>query len=208
MAELLQELARHRGRRPFDDLRRPGLVVLDAQLLFCDPGSPAFVRAWPDAAPRVARLAAAFLEANLPVVFTRHCHPADDAGGLIARFFGRLQRAHDPLVALLPELEPLWARAAVVDKARHSAFSQQRVAQLLAGCDSVALCGVQTPLCVLASAVDAARVGLTPLVVADACAARDADDHRAALRSLACGHAHICSAAELLGHLASPGSSA
>jgi len=187
-----------RGRQPFFDLRRPGLVVLDAQRLFCEPGAPVWLPGWAEAEPRAQRLAEAFLDRGRPVVFTRHAHPEDDDGGLIARLFGRMLRAGDPWSALLPALEPLRSRALVVDKARHSALSAPAVAEALAGCDALVLAGVQTPLCVLATALDAARTPLVPVVAADACAARTAAEHEAALRVLSCGHAHVATIDEIV----------
>ena len=67
-----------------------------------------------------------------------------------------------------------------------------------AGCDALVLAGVQTPLCVLATALDAARTPLVPVVAADACAARTAAEHEAALRVLSCGHAHVATIDEIV----------
>ena len=194
----LASLAGSRGRRPFGDLRRPGLIVIDAQRLFCDPASPAWLPEWRRAEPQVRRLAETFAHRGRPVVFTRHGHPPDDSGGLIARFFGRLQRRGDPVTELAESLRPLSAAALLVDKARHSALSAPGVRQALAGCDAVVLAGVQTPLCVLATALAAADTCWVPIVAADATAARRLAEHLAALEVLACGHAHVATTAEVL----------
>ncbi len=194
-------LAHSRGRRPIDDLTRPGLVVVDTQSLFCDPASPAFLSSWPSIAPRVLALVDAFLAAGRPVCFSRHIHPRGDPGGLIERFFGRLQQANDPLVQLLGGDLLRYSRrpgVLVADKSRHSVFTAREICAHLtaARCDAVVLAGVQTHLCVLASALDAPHHGLVPVVVADAVTARHARDHEAALRVLASGHAHVATAEE------------
>jgi len=190
----LDRLKNTRGRLPFGDLERPGLVVLDVQRLFCEPGAPAFIPAWQEAQPNAARLSEAFRRRGLPVLHTRHVHPPGDGGGLIGRFFGRLQRATDPWTDLLPEA----VAGDVVEKGRHSALSAPAVREALADCETLVVAGVQTPLCVLATALDAARFGLVPIVVADATAARHEADHEAALRVLAAGHAHVATTAEVL----------
>lgn len=132
------------------------------------------------------------------MIFTRHVHGAEDDGFLIGRFFGRLQRHDEPLSELISDIRPWTSTAFVVDKDRHSAFLQPEVAGRLAGCDSVVLTGVQTPLCILATALDAPRLRLVPVVVMDATAARTQDLHLFALHCLAAGHAHVATAQEVL----------
>lgn len=135
-----------RGRITCADLSRPGLIVVDAQRLFCDPHSPAFVPAWPSIHDRVHELIVAFRAASLPTLATRHVHPSADQGGLIRRFFGRLITAADPLAELEQEIQVLMDADQRVDKCRHSVFSSPQVIAALHGCDGVVLVGVQTPL--------------------------------------------------------------
>lgn len=202
-SELLRQLDGSRGRRPFGDLRAPALVVIDAQRLFTDPQSPASLPAWPAIAPVVRALVAAFQAAGRPVIFTRHAHPPGDDGALIGRFFGRLQQETDPYSALAPGLTDGFVAPVVLTKARHSVFAADGLLAALGASDSVVLAGVQTHLCVLASAMEAAPRGLVPVVVADATASRSDADHEAALRVLAGGHAHVATGAEVLAALES-----
>ncbi|MFH1811731.1 MAG: cysteine hydrolase [Pseudomonadota bacterium] len=195
---VLHALAPLRGRRTFDDLHRPALVVVDLQRLFCDPASPAALPDWPACVLPLRALVAAFRRATCPVIFTRHVHPDDDVGGLMGRFFDRLPRAGEVLAALDPALEDLWSTGPVVDKCRHSIFSAAELPALLDGCDALVLAGVQTPLCIAASALDASQVGLVPVVSIDATAARSAQQHLAALQTLAAGHAHVATVDEIL----------
>ncbi len=187
-----------RGRRDFADLTRPVLVLVDLQRLFCEPDSPAYLSGWSEAAPRALELARAFLGAGWPVLATRHGHQPDDEGALIGRFFGRLLASDDPLAGLLPALESLVPAEAVYLKDRHSIFCSAPLVERLRGHDALVLAGVQTPLCVLASALDAPRFGLTPVVAADATAARGDAEHLAALTCLAEGHAQVATVAEIL----------
>jgi isochorismate hydrolase len=80
------------------------------------------------------------------------------------------------------------------------------VARAAAAEGTLVIMGLQTHLCVLATALDAARRDLRPVVVADACAARERSLHRDALRVLSSGHAHVATADEVISALAAGGS--
>lgn len=186
-----------RGRRvSLGGLVSPGLIVLDPMRLFCDPSSPAFLPSYPLIESRLFSLVDTVLAAGFPVIFSRHAHPNNDEGGLIARFFGRLQRCDDLLNELVPEALSRIPPAVQHLKCRHSAFHSPELERVFANCDSLLITGVQSHLCVLATALDSSRHHLVPIVVADACGARDEETHLSALRVMAGGHAHIVSAAE------------
>jgi nicotinamidase-related amidase len=190
------------GRLRLPALQRPVLLVLDLQALFTDPASPAFLPEWSQAAPRCEALVEAFRERGLPVVWTRHVHPEGDAGGATGVLLARLQRSDDPWSAPGPELTRWCGIDPLVDKARFSAFSAEAVRAAVRGADAVVIAGVQTPRCVLATALEAARLELLPVVAADACAARDPAEHRAALTVLALGHAFVAGVDEIVSALA------
>lgn len=189
------------GRRPLPPLAGACLVVLDAQRLFTDPASPAFLDDWPARREALVALARGFLARGLPVIRTRHVHPDGDDGGTMGRFFRRLQRAGDPLSAPDPFVAAALDGTPLVDKARFSALSVSAVAEAAVAAGTLVLAGVQTHRCILATAVDAARLGLRPIVAADACAAGNPADHRAALRVLARGHAHVATTRAVLAAL-------
>ncbi len=188
----------HPGYRVPTDLQKPGLIVLDAMKLFCDPSSPAFVPGFPRIEKPLFRLVDAMISAARPVVFTRHAHGDEDGGGLIGRMYGRLQRAGDPLNALIAAARSRIPPALEVTKDRHTPFRDEATAGAFRGCDALLIAGVQTQACVLAAAVDAVRLGFVPLVVADACASKSRRLHGQTLDVLASGHAFVCSAAEAL----------
>lgn len=200
----LSLLAASRGRRTALQCRRPGLLVIDVQRLFADPGSPAFLPAAPAALPAMRGLIGAFRAAGRPILFTRHAHEPDDRGGNLGHFFPRLLRRHDPWSALLPEIAALARPSEIWVKSRHACFGPI-LPSFLHGLDAVFLVGLQTPLCVLATALRLAAAELPPVVVADACVARDEVQHLAALRCLAAGHAHVWSSAEALAFLRGSG---
>ncbi len=188
----------HPGYSLPKDPGKPGLVVLDAMRLFCDSASPAFVPGFPRIEKTLFRLVDALMSAARPVVFTRHVHDAADSGGLIGRMYGRLQRADDPLNALIAAARSRIPPALEVTKDRHSPFRDESTVGAFRGCDTLLIAGVQTQACVLATAVDAARMGFVPLVVADACASKNRRLHGQTLDVLASGHAFVCSAAGAL----------
>lgn len=187
-----------RTNPPLPPIARACLLLIDPQRLFADPASPAFVPGWPAARANAGRLAAAFLGRGWPVLRTRHVHPATDDGGTLRWFFARLQRADDPWSEVVPDEVPGAAATPLVDKARLSALAVPRIAEAAGREGVLVLAGVQTHRCVLATAVDAARLALCPVVVGDACAARPAERHAQALAVLADGHAFVASTDALL----------
>lgn len=194
------DLAGLRGlTRPYDP-SRPVLVAVDLQRAFVDPASPLYLRAWEQAAGPAGVLMEAFARAGRPIVLTRHAHGVNDSPNLLGHFFDRLLMDGDPLAEFGDCVGPYLESATLHTKSCHAAFACG-LPDCLTDASVIVLIGVQTPLCVTATALDLARYGRVPLVVADACAATDEAGHRAALRVLACGHAHIRSAATLLSEL-------
>ncbi len=180
---------------------RACLVLIDLQRLFIDPSSPAFVPGWSTAAAQAERLALAFAELGWPVLRTRHVHPEGDHGGTLAWFFHRLQRADDPWSEVPPDAVPAAADAPLLDKARLSALSVPAIEEVARRERVLVLAGVHTHRCVLATAVDAARLDLCPVVVSDACAARPPERHQQALDVLGAGHAFVVTTDALLAAL-------
>jgi isochorismate hydrolase len=131
-------------------------------------------------------------------------HPEGDDGGTLRWFFPRLQRADDPWSQVDPGAVHGAKGAPLYDKARLSALSVPAVAETARREGVLVLAGVHTHRCVLATAVDAARLDLCPVVVADACAARPPERHAQALDVLASGHAFVASTDALLAALAGP----
>ncbi len=179
-----------RGRKALLEIRRPALAVIDAQRIFLDPASPACL---PDAdrvVSGIASLVRIFRARKLPVVFTRHIESVTGPRGTISTFFPRPLAADDPLSEFPESIATMTHAGESFIKSGHDAFCET-LPEGVAGSDALFLAGVQTPLCVLATALGLARRHIVPIVIADACAARDEVSHVAAIRCLGAGHAHI-----------------
>jgi nicotinamidase-related amidase len=198
VASLLRRLEGSRGRGPLPDLSRSALVLLDLQRVFLDPVSPAFIPSWPAAAPRAARLVAAFRAAALPVIRTRHVHPDGDGGGTLGAFFNRLLTGRDPLAAYASGWE-CGREDVEVQKNRHSAFSADRMERSLAerSVSTVVLAGVQAQLCVLATAVEAGSRDVMPVIAVDAVAAPTREMHVASMQAVSSGLAWLATTKEI-----------
>ena len=193
-----------RGLRGLPALPDACLLVLDLQFLFTDPASPACVPAWEGRREQAKALVRGFIERGLPVLPLRHAHPRWDRGGTMGMFWERLQRPDDPLSALDRSAADLPEGLLVLTKRRLSAMSVPAVVRAARAAGTVVIIGVQTHLCVLATAVEAARFSVRPVVVSDAVAARDQSLHEAALAVLASGHAHVATTREVLDALRPP----
>ncbi len=199
-ARLLSNLEGSRGRRDLPSLRRSALLLVDLQALFLQENSPAWLPAWQAAGPACRRLLDGARHLQVPVIWTKHLHPANDSGGTVAHFFGRLIRASDPLSGLAAGWAPRPGEA-VFEKARHPAFAGTNLEGYLRGLgvETLVLAGVQTHLCVLTTAVWAGALDFLPIVAADATAARTEQEHRSAVQVLSAGLAHVASTQEILG---------
>ena len=205
--KIIEELSQTKGRKsPPRDIRW-GVVVLDLQRIFVHPDSPAYIPAWTSALPRLRNILAVAEKRDIPIFWTKHVHPEADAGGSIGHFFKSVLRPWDPLSECMPYVE-----SPVIEKCRNSAFKGTPLERMLkeAGVEGVVLCGVRTPLCVLATASDAACLGFIPAVVLDATAAAIEEGHTSTLVALSAGLAHIitsCEAIDLLEASGAQGSS-
>ncbi len=192
--EWLAALEGMKGRKPLPSLDRSALVLVDLQRIFCSAESPAYLPAFEGIRESLHELICGFRDAGRPVLATRHVHPEGESGSLIGYFFGRLLTDDDPLSRILPEFSS--ESIPVFDKSSHACFASA-LPEVLAPCETIVLAGVQTPLCVLSTALDLARVKKIPVVVADATASPDEAGHMAALNVLAHGHAHVASIEEI-----------
>ncbi len=190
---ILETLRGTKGRNPPPEDIRWAVLVLDVQEIFANPESPAYIPAWESARIQSAKVLCAAEKTGTPVFRTRHIHPESDAGGSIGHFFGRLIKRADPLSKTMDH-----AQGAVMEKSRNSAFVGTHLEETLfqKGIQGLIICGVRTPLCVLATAVDAGGRGFVPAVVLDGTAAASQRLHVASLETLSSGLAHVITSTE------------
>lgn len=179
-----EEGAAFGGRAGFG--ARPAVIVVDLNRGFTDPGSPLACDL--DAPLRATReLLDTARAAGVPVLFTTVAY--DDAAERAAAVFLRkvpalgILRPGSPWVEIDPRLgrrddEP------VVVKAFASAFFGTAVAALLAGCDTLVVCGASTSGCVRATVVDAMQHGLAPVVPRECVGDRSPAAHAQALEDI------------------------
>jgi nicotinamidase-related amidase len=173
---------------------RLALVVYDMQV--------GIVRQLPDGA-EVTRRVAAVLEAaragGFRVFFTRHMSLPSEVAGVAqlrtAKAWQRLRTAADvtpsfprdsPQFQLVPELEPR-ASEAVLDKITMSAFVGTPLELALRDCalGAFAIVGIALEIGIEPTVRHATDLGFVPIVVADACGARDRPAAERALASFA-----------------------
>jgi len=164
-------------------------VCVDMQRLFAEPGewhTPGLTAI----VPAVCRLAEAHAGRT---VFTRFVTPQSPAAaaGRWRAYYERWRAYTTDVMGVEPLdlVEPLQRfcpPAAVIDKTAHSAFESAAFVQHLhdRNCDTVILTGVETDVCVLATALGAVDHGLRVIVVVDAVASSSPEGHEAALNAV------------------------
>ena len=156
--------------------RTPRATRTADTLLLCIDLQPTFLSALPDAA-RVQRRCAFALEAahglGLPVLFTEQV-PA------------KLGRTSPDLLGLIPKPEAM-------GKDSFSAFGDEHITRRLQeiGAEHLLLCGIETPICVYQSALDALRREYQVTLLTDCVGARRSEDAAAALAALAKSGCHL-----------------
>ncbi len=170
---------------------RPGLVLVDCQLLFTLGDDPAVA----DAAVACGRAAAAARAAGVPVVWLRVLFDDDDQLGPVWTAKAPALRQLRP-GAELSGVDPRVGHVEgepVVTKRRASGFVRTDLDELLRDLDvqTLAVAGFTTAGCVRATVVDAASLDYSPVVLADAVADRSAEIHDAALVDLDARYADV-----------------
>ena len=167
---------------PIEPLDDEWLVIIDPQVIFADPGTSAWGSPmWAETVPRIARLAAAYAGR---VVVTRFV--ADPGlGGSWADYYDDWQFAlvpdEDPLYAVVPELVDLADH--VVTQGSFGKWGPQLRA-VVGDQPRIALAGVATDCCVIATAIPAGDAGASVRVIAQACAGSSVDKHEQALGAM------------------------
>ncbi|MBX2885612.1 MAG: cysteine hydrolase [Granulosicoccus sp.] len=172
---------------PFGPLGQHSLMVcIDMQRLFLEPGE------WyaPDALsilPACKRLAACSGEHCL---FTRFitAYDSQDASGSWQRYYKRWSSVTrsiigDDALNLHPDLQTFANETNCFDKRTHDAFDSSAFSEYIRSYNPSALVffGIETDVCVLATALSAVDLGYRVIVVEDACASSEPNSHQACL---------------------------
>ncbi len=164
-------------------------VVVDMQRVFAEATD------WrvPAIADVVSPILAMVRAHSRQTVFTRFMTPAavESAAGDWQRFYARWRsvvrdRMAPAMFDLIEPFAGLAPPAEVIDKATFSAFSSPDFVASLSrrGVETLVLSGVETEVCVLATALDAVDRGLHVVVAADGVTSWSAAGHRAALEAI------------------------
>ncbi len=152
--------------------RKPVLVVVDVQNGFITEHSKPVV-------PVIVDLVRRWQAARGDVVFSRYLNYA---GSPFERLLGWTRMTDGPETELVTELAPyVGPRISVVDKYIYTLFTPEGT-HLVAerGWTDLYVCGIDTDICVLKTAVDAFERDLTPWVLKDACASHAGPEAHAA----------------------------
>jgi maleamate amidohydrolase len=178
---------------------RPAVVVVDLNLGFTDPASP-LACDLDEVLVQTRSLLDVARARGVPVLFTTIVY--DEVASAAAAVFLRKVPALrvlapgtrwveiDSRLGRLPE-EP------VIAKAHASAFFGVPLAALLAGRDTLVVCGASTSGCVRATVVDAMQHGLSPIVPRECVGDRSARAHEQALDDIGGRYGDVVSAGEV-----------
>ncbi|MGH7749577.1 MAG: cysteine hydrolase, partial [Candidatus Dormibacteria bacterium] len=142
--------------------RKPVLVVVDVQNGFITEYSRPVV-------PVIADLVRRWQAAHGDVVFTRYLNYS---GSPFERLIGWSKMIDGPETELAIELTPyIGPQTPVIDKYIYTLFTPEGT-QLVdeRGWTDLYVCGIDTEICVLKTAVDAFERDVTPWILKDACA--------------------------------------
>ena len=150
------------------------LVVVDVQNGFVTEHSRHVV-------PLIVDLAKRWKELGRDVVFTRYINYDDSPFERIIKW-SKLK--YSPEIDIVDELQPLTGRPArVIDKRVYTLFADEGEALVQSrGWTDLYICGIDTEVCVLKTAVDAFERNITPWLISDASASHaGTETHRAGL---------------------------
>jgi maleamate amidohydrolase len=166
--------------------QRPAVVVVDLNLGFTDSESPLACEL-DDVLIRTSTLLRVSRRAGVPVYFTTISY--DAAAEAAAAVFLRkvpsllLCRPGTRWVEIDPRLGRLESEP-IIAKAHASAFFGVPFAAMLAGRDTLIVCGASTSGCVRATVVDAMQHGLAPIVPRECVGDRSSRAHDQALSDI------------------------
>ncbi len=166
------------------------LLVVDMQDFFLSEDSHAFIPASKAITSNVRKLIAAFREAELPVIFTRHSLLENEEPGIMGRWWADVIKEGSELSNISPSLVPLSSEA-VIRKTRYNAFYKTGLEDVLKKekVKSVVVTGVMTHLCCETTAREAFTRDYEVFFVVDGTATQNEELHLSTLRTLSHGFA-------------------
>lgn len=152
------------------------LFVIDVQPAFSDPASPWYCAALGTAKKNIARLLPRY---EGRVLFSRFV-PPPEVFGAWHDYYARWGFALEPGAEPLWPVDPEWAHYPSMQSHTFSKWVPA-AQQILPPDATIALCGVSTDCCVMATALAAIDDGRRVRLIADACAAGSPEIHGSAL---------------------------
>jgi isochorismate hydrolase len=164
------------------------LLVLDLQEYFFKKESHAFVPSAPAILPGISRLLTAFLDANLPVIATRHMNTLKNAG-MMAKWWREILKPHTAYSHNITAINQ--KNITVIHKTQYDAFTRTALEGTLRerGTQQIVICGVMTHLCCETTARSAFMRGFEVFFTVDGTATYNEELHRASLLTLSHGFA-------------------
>lgn len=162
------------------------LLVLDMQRYFLDADSHAYIPSADAILLNIQALVAAYVDAGLPIVWTRHLNIPADAGGM-SRWWRDLIDVDNPLSEIHPTFDT--SSGLVITKTQYDAFYQTDLAVHLGeqNVTQIVVAGVMTHLCCETTARSAFVQGFDVFFLIDGTATYIEGFHRATLLNLAHG---------------------
>jgi isochorismate hydrolase len=167
---------------------RSALLVLDMQRYFLEAASHAYVPSAEAIVPSICKLAQAYAARGLPVIYTQHLNTPQNAGSM-ARWWGELLTAENPLSAIAPAFDP--SIGTLIQKSQYDAFYNTPLENLLQQRDvtQLVISGVMTHLCCETTARSAFVRGFDVFFLIDGTATYAEEFHLSTLRNLSHGFA-------------------
>lgn len=175
---------------PFGPLSEHSLMVcIDMQRLFLEPGE------WfaPTALSILPACKSLAENGGERCLFTRFvtAYEASDATGCWQRYYQQWESVTrkvigDEPMALHAQLQPLAAQARCFDKLTHDAFDSAPFSEHIRVLkpEALILFGIETDVCVLATALSAVDLGYRVIIVEDACASSMPESHSACIKHI------------------------
>jgi len=199
----LEKIAPFNSHRMELNRLKAGLLVIDMQKFFLDPGSPTFTCGGLAVLSNVKRLVSAFRGAGRPVIFTRHVHhPAGLDAGIMEWWWEGMCLEGTEESEIHDDIAPL-ANEKVVTKHRYSAFYNTDLETVLRcmELEDLVVAGIMTNMCCESTARDAFYRDYRVFFLADGTGSINEEMHLATLLNVAFGFAYVTTTDDVIAQL-------